>query len=76
MFQLALLVIFAETGDGADLVEAAGIDDAVDALADSQAALVVLTLDLVRPAHLPREGFAPGQFLELRLPTHSFPLPR
>jgi hypothetical protein len=33
----------------------------------------MLTLDLVNASHLPRECFAPGEVVELRLPVHSYP---
>jgi hypothetical protein len=33
----------------------------------------MLSLDLVNAAHLPREGFAPGELVEFRLPVHPLP---
>src|SRR5581483_4367859 len=71
-FQLALLVIFSNTGYGADFVEAFLVEQAVDALAHREPPLVVLPLDLVRAAHCARQGLPPGQFVKLRLPVHSF----
>ena len=74
VLQLALLVIFRGAGYGADFVKAVAIEQAVDAFANGKPALVALALDLVGAAHLAGEGFAPGQFVELRLPVHSNPL--
>ena len=54
-------------------MEAAFVDQLVDTLPNSQPALVMLSLDLVNAAHLPREGFAPGELVEFRLPGHSLP---
>lgn len=71
MREFAGRIIFADAGDGADFVKASGIDQLVDALANREPALVMLSLDLVSAAHLPRERFAPGEVLELRLPDHS-----
>ena len=68
-----MLVIFGDTGNRADLVEAFRIDQSVDALADGEPALVALPLDLVNASHLPRERFAPGEVVEFRLPVHSCP---
>ncbi len=61
-------------GDGADLVQAARVDQRVDALAHGEAAVVVLALDLLRPAHLARQGLAPAQLRDFRLPTPRRPL--
>ena len=66
--QLAILVVFGDAGDRADLVEAAGVDKLVDALANGEPALVPLSLDLLSASHLARERFAPGEVVELRLP--------
>ena len=49
------------------------VNDPVDALANGEPALVMLTLDLVNASHLPRERFAPGEVVEFRLPVHSYP---
>ena len=51
-------------------MEAAGIEQRVDALAHGELAAVVLALDLVGPAHLPRERLAPAQFLDVGFPAH------
>jgi hypothetical protein len=66
-----MLVIFGNTGNSADLVEAPGINQLVDALANGEPALVTLSLDLVNASHLARECFAPGEVVEFRLPVHS-----
>src|SRR6202035_5606178 len=71
--ELAVLVIFADPRDRADLVKAFCIDQFVDALANGEPALVALPLDLVNASHLARERFAPGEVVELRLPVHSYP---
>ena len=63
-------VVLGLAGDGADLVEAAAIDQAVDALAHGEPAAVVLALDLVGAAHPPRQLLARAQLVELRLPAH------
>jgi hypothetical protein len=52
-------------------VEAAGIEQRLDAFAHSEAARIVLALDLVRPAHLPRQRLAAAQFLDLGFPAHA-----
>ncbi len=73
--EFAVLVIFGDAGNRADLVEAFLIDQPVDALANGEPALVALPLDLVNASHLARERFAPGEVVELRLPIHSCPPP-
>src|SRR5438552_1652814 len=69
----AVLVIFADAGNRPDLVKAVGIDQAVDALADGEPALVALPPDLVNASHLARERFAPSEVVEFRLPVHWSP---
>ena len=49
------------------------VDQSVDPLANRQPALVMLALDLVDAAHLARERLAPCEFVEFRLPVHSYP---
>lgn len=71
--KLAAGIVLTDAGDGTNLVEAAAINQLVDTLPNSQPALVMLSLDLVNAAHLPREGFAPGELVEFRLPVHSGP---
>src|SRR3954452_20625759 len=73
MLEFAVLVILADAGDRADLVEGLLIDHSGDALSNREPALVALSLDLVNASHLPRERFAPGEVVELRLPVHSYP---
>ena len=75
LLELAVLVIFAYAGDRADLMEAFGIDQLVDAFADGEPALVALPLDLLNAAHLARECFAPSEVVEFGLPSHSSPPP-
>ena len=71
--EFAVVVIFADAGNRADLVEGFCIDQLVDALADGEPALVALPLDLVNASHLARERFAAGEVVEFRLPVHSYP---
>ncbi len=73
LLQLAIFVIFADAGDRADFVEALGIDQPVDTLADREAALVALSLDLLNASHLVRERLAPSELVEFGLPVHSVP---
>ena len=56
--QLVVGVVLGLAGDGADLVEAALVDQPVDALAHREPAAVVLALHLVGPAHLARHALA------------------
>src|SRR5262249_28877079 len=73
LLQLALRVILADAGDGAELVKAVLVGEPVDALTNGEPALVALSLDLLNASHLARERFAPGEVVELRLPHHSCP---
>src|SRR6202030_3951865 len=70
VLQFALLVVFRGTGDRSDFVEASLVEQGIDTFANGKSALVTLTLDLVDAAHLAREGLAPGQLVEFRLPAH------
>ena len=54
-------------------MEAVLVEQRVDALAHGEAAGIVLALDLVRPAHLPRERLAPPQLLDVGFPAHVLP---
>src|SRR5205823_13522526 len=54
--QLAGLIVFASTGNRADLVEAFLIDQFVDTLANGEPALVALPLDLINASHLARRS--------------------
>jgi hypothetical protein len=69
--QLVVGVVLGLAGNGADLVEAALVDQPVDALTHREPAAVVLPFDLVRPAHLARHAFARAQLVEFRLPGHA-----
>ncbi len=66
----AVCVVFADTRQRADLVEAVGVDQLVDALAHRQPAGVVLALDLVGTAHLLGQGGAAFELFEFGLPGH------
>ena len=57
-------------GNRADFVEAATVDEPIDAFAHGEAPPVMLALHLVRPAHAPGELLAAAQFLHLRFPSH------
>ena len=46
------------------------VEQGVDPLAHGELAGIVLALDLVGPAHLPRQRLAPAQFLDLGFPAH------
>src|SRR5262249_52385319 len=75
--QPAVLVIFRLAGNGADLVEGAGIEQLLDALAHGQLAGIVLALDLLLATHLARQRLARPQFIDFRLPAHlALLLPR
>ena len=67
--QAALVVVGALAGERADLAEGAGIDEAVDALADGKAAAGLLPRHLVGAAHLLGETLADAQLIELGLPA-------
>ena len=72
----AIVAVLRAPRDRADLVEAAGIEQRIDALAHREAAGVVVALDLVRSAHAAGQLFAPAQFLDVGFPAHrprSFP---
>ncbi len=72
---LAVGAVFGPAGQRADLVEAAGIEQQVDPLAHGEAARIVLALDLVGPAHVPRERLAAAQFFDFGFPAHAPPRP-
>ena len=69
--QLAVVVVRADPGNGADLVERAGVDETLDALANGQLAEFVLTSDLVGTAHRLRHLRATAQLVDLGLPGHA-----
>src|SRR6185503_1728871 len=70
----ALLVIGCLARDRADFVEASGIQQFLNSLANGELSRIVLALDFVRAPHLEGKRFAPLQFLEFRLPAHP-PIP-
>ena len=64
------LVVLGSSRERADFVEAAGVDQRVDALADGELASVVLTGDLLLATHRGRQLGAPPQLVELGIPGH------
>jgi hypothetical protein len=69
--QLSRVVVLALARDGAGLVEAAGIEQALHALAHGELAGGVLARDALGPAHPARERLAAAQLVELGLPGHA-----
>ena len=68
--QLARVVVLALARQRAGLVEAAVVEQALDALAHGELAGGVLARDALGPAHLARELLAAAQLVELGLPRH------
>ena len=68
--QLARVVVLALARERAGLVEAAGIEQALHALAHGELAGGVLARDALGAAHLARELLAAAQLVELGLPRH------
>ncbi len=58
--------------DLAELVERAGVHERVDALADGEAAAIVLSLHALRAAELLGERLASPQLVHLVRPAHAF----
>jgi hypothetical protein len=56
-------------GGRADFVEAAAIDESVDALAHGEPSALLLPRDLVGAAQFARHPLAPAQRLQFRLPA-------
>ena len=69
MISPTVRVIRGLAGGGADLVEAARIEHAIDALADGEATAGVLTGDAVGAAHFLRQRDACAKFGEFRFPA-------
>lgn len=67
--QLAVLVD-GPAGQGADLVEGAGVEQKVDPLADGEPAGIAHALHALGAAHPPGQLLAPAQLGDLRLPRH------
>ena len=65
---LAVVVVGGAAGERADLVERAGIEERVDALAHGELALRVMLGDLLVAAHASRERVASRQLVELGFP--------
>jgi hypothetical protein len=61
--QLAVLVVGSLPGDGAGLVEAAGIEQPLDPFPDRQPPGLVLPRDALLAAHPPRELLAAAEFV-------------
>ena len=73
--QIALGIIFAPPGNGADFVETILIHQLQHAFAHGQPPAIMLAFHLIRPAHGLRHGLAALQLLDFRLPSHkAFPL--
>ena len=68
VLQLALVVVGADAGQRAGLVEGARVEEPVDPLADGQLPGGALALDALLAAHPPRERLAPSQLLQLGFP--------
>ena len=68
--ELAVLAVPGFPRRRADLVEAAGVEKLVDALAHRQLPGLVLPPYLVGAAHPPRQLLAPAQLRDLPLPAH------
>src|SRR5258705_205154 len=68
--QLAPVVVLALARQGPGLVEAAGVQQALHALAHRELAGGVLARDALGPAHLACELLAAAQLVELGLPGH------
>jgi biotin carboxyl carrier protein len=69
--KLAIVAVLRASGECADLVKAAGIEQLLDPLAHREPPGIVLALDLVRPAHLARQGLTAAQFLDIGFPAHA-----
>ena len=69
VISLAVRVVGRLAGDGADLVEAAGIEHAVDPLADREPAARVLAGDALGAAEFLRQRDARAQFGKFRFPA-------
>jgi hypothetical protein len=71
--ELAVLVVGADAGEPAGLVEGSVVEQPVDALADRELALRALARDALLTAHLVRQRLPAAEFLELGLPGHGTP---
>src|SRR5690606_33504040 len=68
--QPAFGVVLGEAGGRADLVEAARVDQGVEALAHGQLAVGMMPGHLLGAAHLPGEFLPTGVLVDLLLPAH------
>ena len=67
--ELALVVVGPLAGEGAGLVEGAGVEEALDTLANGQAPGRALALDALGAAHPLGELLAAPELVDLRLPS-------
>ncbi len=74
--QIAVLIVAAAPGDLADLAKAARIEQRVDPCARIHLAARMLPRNLVFPTHLLGQRTAPGELVDLFLPTHAATLAR
>ncbi len=70
LVEIAVVVILSDAGQGADLLERAGIADGGDPLADRQLVEFVLARDLLGATHLVGELLALAQLTNFFLPAH------
>ena len=70
VLDLAVVAVGRPPGERARLVEAAGIEEPLDPLADGEPPGGVLALDPLLAAHLARQRFAAAKLVELGLPGH------
>src|SRR5574341_76428 len=73
--EVVVLVVVCSAGDLAQLVEAAGVREPGDPLADRQAPAVVLALDALGAAELLGERLAALEIVHLGLPVHGLSAP-
>src|SRR5690606_11665304 len=67
-------VVLSPTGQHAAFAERLGVNEALEALADGEAAVVVVALDAFLTAELVRQLLAALEFLDLWFPRHRRPL--
>ena len=69
---VAVFVVLRLAGDAAELVERAGVEDLVDALADGEPAAGMLAIDALLAAHLPGDALALRKLVQFLLPADLF----
>ena len=67
----AILVVRRDAGDRAELAEAVGVEQRLDALAHGEATRGALACDFLVAAHLLRERLALSQLFEFAFPAHG-----